>query len=71
MSHQQDTLDAGFTVVVDTDGVAHRTGGPCFKDSKWYIPFSGPDEAEAHGNHRCSRCLARTGAVDAEGRDEA
>lgn len=57
MSHQQKTLDAGFTVVADpSTGVAHKVDGPCWEEKHFYTPFASMEQAEQHDNIPCTKC---------------
>ena len=56
MSRQQEVLEGGHSVVVDSFRVAHVVGGPCFDDEIHYIPLRDADEATAHGYRLCRAC---------------
>ena len=59
MTHQDDTLKAGFVVVVDPEySVIHKTDSDCWDEGKvHYIPFHTVEEAKSQGNEPCSSCL--------------
>jgi len=56
VSHQSDTLAAGYKAVVDSDGVIHKTEGPCFKEGARYVPCGSIDDAVSHDYGQCTRC---------------